>query len=267
MSAPALAKYVAVFRINMLQQFAYTGETIARSLAMILFMVIFMGLWTTAYTVSGRSQLAGFTLPAIIWYLAMTETLMLARARAHIQIGEEVKAGDIVYGLNKPYHYPLFQWANALAASLVRFVVNCLIGIGVVLALTQTIGGSIEGLLGFMVLALAALVLDAGISVLIGLCAFVIEEVRPVDWIYQKLVFTLGGMFLPLDAFPDWLQTLSNALPFKYLVYAPARTFVRFDLDFFISALIGTLIYIVIVGVVMAALYAYGARRLSVNGG
>jgi ABC-2 type transport system permease protein len=35
------------------------------------------------------------------------------------------------------------------------------------------------------------------------LCAFVLEEVSPLDWMYQKLVFTIGGMFIPLDVFPD----------------------------------------------------------------
>ena len=262
-----LGKYAAVFRINLLQQLAYSGETLARSLGMILFMVIFTGLWTTAYAVNGRSELAGFSLSGMIWYLAMTETLMLARARAHLQISEDVKSGDIAYGLNKPYHYPLFQWANALAQSFVRFPLNCLIGLVTVFVLTRVVEGSLMGALGFIILATLALILDAGISVLIGLLAFVMEEVRPVDWIYQKLVFTLGGMFLPLEVFPVWLQTLSHALPFKYLVYAPARTFVRFDMEFFIEAVIGVLAYIAIVWVIVGALYAYGARKLSVNGG
>ena len=84
----AVSKYVAVFRINLLQQLAYSGESLARSLGMVLFMVVFSSLWSTAFTVSGRGALSGFTLSALLWYLAMTETLMLARARAHIDIGE-----------------------------------------------------------------------------------------------------------------------------------------------------------------------------------
>ena len=188
---------------------------------------------------SGRSELGGFTLSGIIWYLAMTETLMLARARTHIDIGEAVKSGDIAYTLNKPYSYPLFQWANTVGTSLVRFVINFFVGVATVLVLTRTLEGSLPGLLGFVVLALLSLVLDAGISVLIGMCAFVIEEVRPLDWMYQKLVFTIGGMFIPLDVFPDWLRAVSSLLPFKYLVYAPARTFVRFDPNFFVESLAG----------------------------
>jgi ABC-2 type transport system permease protein len=264
---PHVAKYLAVFRINLLQQLAYGGEALARSLSMVLFMIVFTALWGTAYSVSGRTELGGFTLSGIIWYLAMTETLMLARARAHLDIGERVKSGDIAYALNKPYSYPLFEWANAVGTSLVRFVVNFFVGVATMLVLTRTVEGSLPGLLGFAVLAPLALVLDAGISVLIGLCAFLIEEVRPIDWIYQKLIFTIGGMFIPLDIFPDWLRAFSSLLPFKYLVYAPARTFVRFDLDFFVESLAGTTLYIAVLAAAMYLLYARGAKRLAVNGG
>ncbi len=261
------AKYLAVFRINLLQQLAYSGEAFARSMSLVLFMVVFTALWTTAYSVSGRSELGGFTLSGIIWYLAMTETLMLARARAHIDIGEAVKSGDIAYALNKPYSYPLFQWANTVGVSLVRFVVNFGVGVLTMLVLTQTIEGSVAGLFGFAVLALLALALDAGISVLIGLLAFVMEEVRPVDWIYQKLIFTIGGMFIPLDIFPDWLRAVSNVLPFKYLVYAPARTFVRFDFNFFVESLVGISLYLAAIAAAMYVLYARGTKQLAVNGG
>ena len=35
-----------------------SGESVARSLSMVLFMIVFTALWTTAYSVSGRSELA-----------------------------------------------------------------------------------------------------------------------------------------------------------------------------------------------------------------
>lgn len=263
----SIAKYFAVFRINLLQQLAYSGEALARSLSMALFMIVFTALWSTAYSVSGRSELAGYSLSQLIWYLAMTETLMLARARTHIEIGEAVKSGDIAYALNKPYSYPLFQWANTVGSSLIRFVVNFGVGVVVVMLLTARVEGSLLGLLGFGALALLSLMLDAGIAVLIGLLAFALEEVRPVDWIYQKLVFTIGGMFLPLEVFPDWLRAVSNALPFKYLVYAPARTFVHFEPAFFVESLIGIALYLLALYALIMLIFKRGARRLAVNGG
>ena len=59
---PKLAKYLEALRLNVLQQLAYRGELVVRSMAIILFMLVFAALWSTAYGVSGRQELAGFTL-------------------------------------------------------------------------------------------------------------------------------------------------------------------------------------------------------------
>lgn len=49
---------------------------------------------------------------------------------------------------------------------------------------------------------------------LIGLAAFLVEETNSFELIYQKAVFILGGMLLPLDMFPEWLQRIARLLPF-----------------------------------------------------
>jgi ABC-2 type transport system permease protein len=40
---------------------------------------------------------------------------------------------------------------------------------------------------------------------------------------------TIGGVFLPLELFPDWLASIARGLPFASIAYAPARAFVGFD--------------------------------------
>jgi hypothetical protein len=37
-----------------------------------------MALWSTAFGVSGKAELAGYSLAGIVWYLAMTETVILS---------------------------------------------------------------------------------------------------------------------------------------------------------------------------------------------
>jgi ABC-2 type transport system permease protein len=41
--------------------------------------------------------------------------------------------------------------------------------------------------------------------------------------LYQKLVFLLGGMLLPLQPFPAWLERVAWVLPFWTMAYAPAQ--------------------------------------------
>ncbi|MBU1879502.1 MAG: ABC-2 family transporter protein, partial [Chloroflexi bacterium] len=72
---------------------------------------------------------------------------------------------------------------------------------------------------------------------------------------------------LPLEFFPDWLQGVVRVLPFQFISYAPARAFVAFDPAEFAGALAGQIIYIVVIGLLVLAVWRYGQRRLAVHGG
>jgi ABC-2 type transport system permease protein len=234
---------------------------------MVLFLGVFMALWTTAFGVSGRSDLEGYTLTKMVWYLAMTETVALSTSRIFQEISEAVKAGDLAYNLARPLSYPFFQVANSLGNSAPRFLLNLLTAATVVGLGTRQVAGSLPGLTVFLIMAALALLLDALIAVFIGLLAFWIEEVTPIHWIYHKLLFTVGGLFLPLELFPNWLQALARWLPFQFITYAPARAFVSFEPDFVLRMAAGQVIYVLILAVLVLLVWRRAQRRLVVHGG
>jgi ABC-2 type transport system permease protein len=234
---------------------------------MVLFMGVFMALWSTAYGVSGQTDLEGFALVEMVWYLAMTETVVLSTSRIFFEIGEAVRAGDLAYTLARPTSYPLFQVANSLGGSAPRFVLNLVVASAVVLVGMGRFAGSLPGLLAFLLLAALALILDALIAVLIGLAAFWIEEITPIFWIYSKLLFTVGGLFLPLELFPEGLRRVVDWLPFRFITYAPARAFVKFEAGFVLTAAAGQVAYIALFAALMLLVWSRARRRLVVHGG
>jgi len=249
------------------QQWVYRAELGMRAVQTALFMSIFVALWSTAFGLSGQAELEGFSLAEMVWYLAMTETIALSSARVFIEISEDVKAGNLAYTLARPLSYTWYQVANSLGNSAPRFVINLLTAAAVVGLSSRQIVGSPTSLLAFLGLATSALLLDALIAVLIGLLAFWIEEVLPAFWIYQKLLFTVGGLFLPLELFPDWLRRIAQWLPFQFITYAPARAFVAFEPDFVLRTAGGQLAYIAVLGGLMALVWSRAQRRLVVHGG
>jgi ABC-2 type transport system permease protein len=203
----------------------------------------------------------------VVWYLAMTETIVLSSSRVFVEISTDVKAGNLAYTLARPLSYPWYQVANSLGNSAPRFLLNLLTGALVAGVGMGLVGGSLPGVLAFVGMAALALLLDALVAVLIGLLAFWIEEVMPVYWIYQKLLFTVGGMFLPLEMFPGWLRRASEWLPFQFITYVPARAFVAFEPGFVLRAVVGQVVYIAIsVGLVMLV-WERAQRRMVVHGG
>jgi len=260
-------RYGFVLLTSARQQWVYRSEMVARAVQMVLFMAVFMALWSTAYGVSGRTELAGYSLAEMLWYLATTETVVLSTSRIFFEIAESVRAGDLAYTLARPLGYPLFQVANSLGSSVPRFLLNLLTASAVVLVGLRQVEGSLPGLAAFLLLAALALVLDALIAVLIGLAAFWLEEVTPIFWIYGKLLFTVGGLFLPLELFPAGLQQVVRWLPFQLITYAPARAFVKFEPAFVLQTLAGQGIYIVVLGAVVLLVWRVAQRRLVVHGG
>jgi ABC-2 type transport system permease protein len=267
MSARGVARYAFVLWTSARQQWVYRAEMAGRAIQMILFMFVFMALWSTAFGISGRAELQGYTLAQMVWYLAMTETITLSSSRIFTEISETVKAGDVAYALARPLSYPFFQVANSLGNSVPRFLLNLLTAAAVVGLGTRQMAGSWPGLAAFLATAALALLLDAFIAVLIGLLAFWLEEVTPVFWIYQKLLFTVGGLFLPLEMFPQWLERAVRWLPFQFIAYVPARAFVAFESEFVLQALSGQVVYVGLLAALMVLLWRRAQRRLVVHGG
>ncbi len=261
-----MKKYLAVFNINLLNSLAYPAELVTRSAMILLFMWIFFQLWRITFTAAGSDTINGLTLRDTMWYLLLAETLELGRPRLALVISEQVKDGSIAYLLNKPYNFLLYQLSSGLGESLPRMGMLFVLG-G---ALVWAMAGPPPDLVNWP-LALVALVgawlLHFCVNALIGLSAFVVEEVVPFEWIYQKLVFILGGMLVPLDFYPAWLQTIAKSLPFAYMMYGPARLFVRPDPALFAQILLGQLLWLAVLGGILALVFSRGMKRLAINGG
>jgi ABC-2 type transport system permease protein len=262
----SLKKYLAVFNINLVNNLMYPAELLMRSLMILVFMWVFFQLWQVTFSAAGSETINGLTLRDTIWYLLLAETLELGRPRLSRVISQQVKDGSIAYLLNKPYDFLLYQLSSGLGESLPRMGMLFLIGGGLV----WFMGGSPPDLSNWpmAMLALAgAWLLHFCINALIGLSAFIVEEVAPFEWIYQKLVFILGGMLIPIDFYPAWLQNVSKSLPFAYMMYAPCRLFVHSDATLFLQIMAGQAFWLAILlgGLVLA--FSRGMRRLAINGG
>jgi ABC-2 type transport system permease protein len=58
---------------------------------------------------------------------------------------------------------------------------------------------------------------------IIGVASFWFTE---IDWLsgLEELTFWFfGGLLMPLDLLPSFMQKIANFLPFKYLIYLPAQ--------------------------------------------
>ena len=260
-------KYLAGFRLSLQSQLAYPAEMWLRTIFVFIIMFVFSSLWHTTFDEMGSARLGGLNLSGMLWYLAITESILLSRPRDSVRMDEEVRTGQLAYQLARPYNFLLFHFAQAWGERLPRFLVTLLAAATMATVFSGGVGVRPLGLLaGLPVLALA-LALDFLVVLGISLLAFWAEDTSSFLFIYDRFLMILGGMLLPLELFPGALEAVARALPFGAMIYAPARTFVDPDGGRLAVTLAQQAAWLALAALVTGALFRYATRRLQTNGG
>jgi len=111
--------------------------------------------------------------------------------------------------MGRPYNYLLYHWSYGLGDTLLRLVINFTAGSILVTALVGPMPLKPLYVLPLLASIMLAMALNFCVQGMIGLCAFITEDVQSIQIIYQKFLFILGGMMIPLDFFPGWLKDVS----------------------------------------------------------
>ncbi len=263
-----LNKYYQITKTSISNNIVYFWDFLGRNVFFVFIMFIYLMLWNAIYSQKGETSLGGLTLNGMIWYLVVTELVTLSRSNVFNQINEDVKGGAIAYQLNKPYSYIMYCFSNSSGEVFIKLITNSIAGIAVGLLFVGPLKGFSIVSLPFIILSLVAgCCLNFFIYMSLALTAFWIEENTAFFWIYSKLIFTLGGMLLPLDMFPQWLQGVSRFLPFAYVTYTPARLAVDFSIGRFAQGFLIQLAYIGAFILISVIFYRRGVRNVNVNGG
>lgn len=260
-------KYGAITLTNLQNQLAYVWDALGRAVFIVLIMFIFVQLWSAAFEAKDAAEIAGLTLADTIWYFLIAEVIELGKFRHDQRISEEVKDGSIAYTLNRPYNYLSYHFCNGMGEAVVKMALIFLLGLPIVLWYAGAPSISWPAVPAVLIVIFLAMVLDFCMASSIGLLAFVTEDTFSFRLIYQKLMFILGGLLIPLDFLPEWLQRIARLLPFSQVTYAPAKLFVAFDAQLFWETVGLQLFWILITGLVLFLQYRWATRRLVVNGG
>lgn len=262
-----MRKYLEVFRVTVVSHTVYLYDIAFHSAFMAVIMFVFLQLWRATYGAMGQRVLAGFTFSDMVWYLVMTETIVMSMPALTSRLDQEIKTGEIAYNLARPYSYVVFQYASFLGEAAVRMPVNYLIGACVAWLGTGALPAPGWHLFG------QALAIWLGVTLFflnrmaIGLIAFWVEEAAGFQLIYDRAMWILGGLLLPLELFPGALRSVAGVLPFRYAINGPARLFVQFDGHYFLRLLLHQGLWLGVFGLAVALLYRTGMKRVAVNGG
>jgi ABC-2 type transport system permease protein len=262
-----LRKYAWIGLTSARSNLAYLGEVATRVIFLGVILYIFLQLWRATYAQTGATQLGGLTLTQMLWYLAMTESIILSGPRVAQEVDQDVRTGALSIQLIRPLSYPLYRLWNTLGERITRFVLNTLVGAAIALLFVGPIPLSLAGLALFVPTLLLAFVLDFLGHFLIGLAAFWLEDTSGLMLIYTRVTMILGGMLLPIELFPDSWQPLIKALPFASIVYGPARMFIHPNLAYLGELVLRQGVAILLFAAAVALVYRVALKRIHAHGG
>ena len=219
MRPPALVKYLAFTRIAAARTWRARGDLYGRVVFFAVILGVFSSLWQ-AVAETGMPIAAGPG--ALVWYLAITEWIVMSAPPIHLEIQEAIRRGDVVCQLGRPVSYYVgAAFAEGLGILLVRAPVLFVTGCACAFAFTRTLPPPMA-LASAAGLGFCAAALITALCLGIGLLAFWLGEVAPVWWVFQKALFVFGGLMMPLALYPDVIQRIAAATPFPAALAGPA---------------------------------------------
>lgn len=223
---------------------------------------VLSALWRAAADEHGG--VAGYSAASLTWYVFAAEAAVCAiDLRLIEQVGADIAHGTVAVEMLRPLHVVAVRLAVEAGRSLGRLAV--LAGVGTVAAwlLVGPPPDPLRAPLAVVSLVLAV-VANLAAQHVVAAASFWLRDVRATWFLWQKAVFILGGMLLPLEVLPDALLRVALWCPFMTMAYAPARLAAGHGG----VALVGAqLLWLAVLVGLAVVVFARGQRRLEVVGG
>lgn len=259
-----LRAYGGFFLLAARQELFHRGALIGRFAFYGVILLVFSRIWLVVQKSGG---LPGTDAKDLLWYLAVTEWIILSVPVTHMEIEQEVKTGNVAYALTRPVSFiwvKTFEGAGHLLLRMLALAVA-----GLVFAYILAGGGPSHpsGLLLVFPVGLLAGFTSLLFHNCIGLSAFWLQDANPLYWVWQKMNFILGGLILPLSLYPEWLQEVAFFTPFSSLLYGPGKIAIEADGQLALAVTVRLLLWAALAAISLEWLYRRGCRILNVNGG
>ena len=220
----AAAKYIWIGAAAARSNLAYAGEVVSRTVFLGILLYIFVRLWSVVYAESNSKLLGGLALTQMVWYLVITESIVLSGQRIAAEVDDDVRTGRLAVQLLRPVSYPIYRLA-------VTF------GYGVYILLVRPDPLRIAMFVGLSISAAAVFigfdVLTASLGFYLGNSAVLSEQLR-----FALITFST----YPATLFDGAVKiVLFTVIPAAFVSYLPVQALRGLSVRYALFALGGSL--------------------------
>lgn len=202
------------------------------------------------------------------YYLATLLVRLLTGAWVVWEMTMEIREGTMGMRLLRPVHPFVVYASGNLAALPIRGALAIPL-IGAMLWFAKEGLTADPAMIALAAVAIAgAWLLNFLVMACIGCLAFHVESATSVFEVWLGVWVIMSGYLLPLDLFPDWVQSISVWLPFRLMLDLPVRILLgRLDPGDAVVGIATQWAWILGVGALAMFLWRAGIRRYQAFGG
>lgn len=220
-----LAAYI---KLNIKIMFQYRKSFLLSALIHPMELIIGAVIFTSVYAFGNLESIHGYSLAQIVWYIGgmqIVGTIIWNNAAG--RLSNQILDGSLAIHLLKPASVFMFEMANAVALRIVgilfEFIPILIIQMILFFPSFITIGSTLK----FVLCVLLSFFLFFLLNFSVGMTAFYMKNNSSMIALKSILTAFAGGMLIPIEFLPSWLQRLSEFLPFRYLYYEPLQFFLN----------------------------------------
>lgn len=246
----------------------YPGRLLADTVVVFARFGIVALLYRYVFELRG-GEILGVSFQAVAWSMFFYFAFMVFGLRTVArEIMRDVQSGTVEVLFSKPVSYLWYRAMWQIGTGLYPFIFISVLG-SVVLAYTIGIPATLATPLFLStigVVLILGIVLMLLLYISIGLLAFWMEDVNPVFWIVDKAVMILGGSYLPIALFPPLMYQIALWSPFGAAYFITHSVYASWA-TLWLKLISIQAFWIAILCIVVATLFAFARRKVSVNGG
>lgn len=197
-----------------------TAEAVTNTVFGFVRASVLLALWTA------RPSLGGYDAADAVTFCFLTQALIgPVQIFGGLELTERIRTGDVAIDLHRPVDLQGWWLADDLGrAACTLLLRGALPMVAGALAFPLVLPGPGRWA-AFGLAVLLAVLVGFGLRYLVALAMFWLHDDRGVHAIALVMSLFFSGMILPLIAFPGWLGTTAQLLPWAALVQVPADAF------------------------------------------
>lgn len=195
----------------------------------------------------------------VIWYCAIAQVFWVPAGSFTSHLDTQIRGAGLDYQLLSPAM--LTSWfGNFMGQRLGTTLLTAPVAALIALAMAGPLPMSWMGWLGLALAWTSCQTIYFLVTVTIGMSAFWLGNVGPLQTIWHRLVLMFGGVLMPIPLIPGWVGDVAQVLPFRLLINDPLLQALRPARGVLVSVLTQQIMFSVALLVCCVAM-AQGLRR------